>query len=282
MSNIIKKTTKKPTKKVVGEVKVLHGAPIPRVKKNVAKKPRKTSARNNFNKIAVNATQVCHDECMPYPPLPTTIIKMEPPLDIPDVATEDVVELVKECEYEKPPEMILPYTYFIGIYKYISIGFTTREIIPVIVIHHIGECSIVLCAAEWFALISYISEIEDVFYNCSFMETKYLSNDTTIFYDVKFGQIIIKNKGVLKFTKADWECIVNMADFLKSVMNFYIQNVHSVKTYYNTYMQICKENNFTYLAPINFFPPANDSKTCNFTRLFYEIGFLCKKIKKPL
>lgn len=291
MPNVIKKPLKKGE---ASQVKLLHEVAIPTKKKKKCaleknknktvlrvKKTRKPTTRKKI-KTEVDDSQIIQGDCIPLAPSPPTQllkIKLEPDQDVLELPTMCSVEYDKKsAEYEKPPQMLLPYTYFINDCKYISIGFSTPDIVPVIVIHHIGECSIVLCAAEWFSLFLYVAEIEDMFHNSLFMETKYLSNTATIVHDVILGQIImIKDKVVLKLTKTEWTNIVHMSDFVRSVINFFTQSVQSVKLYYDTYMKLCKENNFTHLDTINFFLPANDSKLCNYTRLFHEIGFICKK-----
>lgn len=190
--------------------------------------------------------------------------------------------IIPPHEYEKSPQLLLTYTYFINDAKnkYISVGFSTPDIVPVVVLCHIGECSITLTAHEWFSLFLYIAEIEDMFDKSLFMESKYLSHETSIVHDVTLGQIIlIKEKVLLKLDKADWTSIVNLADYFRSVINYFTQSAYAVKSYYDMYLQSCKENNFLYLETTNFFKPSND--ICNYFRLFHEISFILKnKISK--
>lgn len=217
--------------------------------------------------------------------MPVAEIKNEPALDI-DVhpQTSLAIDVTTRCLIEprinEPPYMVLPYTYFINTYKYIAIGFSTPDIIPLIMIHHIGQSFIILCADEWAVLFTYILEINSTSLNYMHIETKNLSNTAYIVYDVKLGEIIINKDNVsLTLTKNDWSNILHMG-FIKSVLHYYTNCTQAVKDYYAMYMQICKENNLTHLDAINFFIPANEYKTCNYTRLFYEIGFLCKQQKR--
>lgn len=242
-----------------------------------AKKPRgKNTKKKVFERVGAEGFEDCRIISSPrtLAPEPSDVATFTLPL------LDELDEFLKSPEYEKPPELVLAYTYFLkDTCKYVSVGFSTPDIVPVIVIHHINECSITLSSAEWFSLFLYIAEIEDMFDKSLFMESKYLSDATSLVHDVSLGQmILIKDKVLLRLTKSDWSTIVHMSGFFRSVINFCTHSASAVKCYYDTYFIICLENNFKYLEHAHFFLQGNNYKPLfNCTRLFHEIGFICKK-----
>lgn len=185
--------------------------------------------------------------------------------------------------YEKPSQLILGYTYFFNdMSKYISVGYSTPDITPVVVLHHINKGAIVLTPYEWFTMFMYIAEFEEVFNsnNTGFiMSSKRLSNVTSVEHDVIMGEIIlIKENVCFQINKDDWSDILQKNDFFKSIIISYTHSLGAVKDYYIIYLNKCVEKNVLYLDASMFFTPSEDMKhLCNFTRLFYEIGHICKR-----
>lgn len=224
---------------------------------------------------------------LPTPKSPTTSVPVTSIAPI--TATTDQLPLLDGFDellfptYEKPPQLILGYTYFFNdMSKYISVGYSTPDITPVVVLHHINKVAIVLTPYEWFTMFMYIAEFEEVF-NINntgfFMSSKRLSNVTSAEHDVIMREIIlIKDNVSFQINKDDWVDILQKNDFFKSVIISYTHSLGAVKDYYIMYLNKCVEKNVLYLDSSMFFTPSEDMRPlCNFTRLFYEIGHVCKK-----
>lgn len=187
-------------------------------------------------------------------------------------------ELKLFCQkYNKPPPLLLNYTYFLNdeYTKYISIGFQQKDFKPGVIIHSIGENCVELSFFEWLSLFVYIPEIDNAFQTQKMEKIIVVTDEIYIKYYKDNNQLLLrKNATIIQITKADWIMFLRLTEFFSFIFNWYNQTSEIAKNYYIEYIDKCKQNGVTYLDSSSYFEPKTMKKNCNFSRLFYEIGFM--------
>jgi hypothetical protein len=194
-------------------------------------------------------------------------------------------------EYEVPNQLLLAYTYFIDTKstKYISLGYNADDDFqPNIIIHHIGHSHIALNPVEWMSLFVNIEQVNKFFtLDTDYDEEKSKVDDVISAYkdinirmDKKTNCIIIsKNMGLEKVTlnRPEWFLILNLVDYINTVIFWYKSTINEVRNYYNEYLNKCLEYNLMELNASLYFSPSQIScNRYNYSRLFYEFPLICR------
>lgn len=195
---------------------------------------------------------------------------------------DTIQPVVIKDQYLKPPHLILAYTYFLNddFNRIISIGFSTSTLKPVVVLHHVGNGSVVLTPNEWYSLFLHQQDIEGAMNGVAIKNPIFLSDDTKISQDDS-GRITIKKTSfsttfTFQLNGYDWQCFIHLSELFKSILHLYTRSQEKVNLYYVKYTQLCFEKNVMCLDVASYFVVDN-AFNLNLPRLFNELGLLFKQ-----
>jgi hypothetical protein len=185
--------------------------------------------------------------------------------------------------YEGPSALLLSYTYFFGAQslKYISIGFSTVfDFAPILYLNHIGVSYIPISAIEWMSIYINIEAINKMFQRDVNNKIGVIDagRGIKIRFNPKSNTITMYNnfEGTISLSYNEWMYILNIMEYINSVIFWYQSTVNEVKSYYNDYILKCNEHNVLSLDASMYFNPTRCSNIrYNYTRLFYEFPLLC-------
>lgn len=179
----------------------------------------------------------------------------------------------------KHHELLLSYTYFLNneSTKFICIGYDTIHFSPIIHLNHIRKSSIIWNILDWLTFTTHICSIQDFLShnsnNINISFTNFLISNCD-------EKIFIKDKVSLEeveITAAEMFTLINLIDFLNTIMFHYKSCVAYIQEYYNLYVLNCSTKNVFSLSTSDYFVPPSDRFQLNYYRLFYEIPIIFKE-----
>lgn len=182
-------------------------------------------------------------------------------------------------ELENCEQLLLSYTYFINAdhSKYISVGYSVDNFTPCVIVNYIGIAKIKLVLLEWLNIFLLKNEdISSFFSSCGSKKPKNsikTLKNTKIQFDAASKSVIING---LAINHEEWTLMLQMTDYIQSVLYWCRQSTREVSSYYNEYVKRCCEQNVYSLDATHFFSDISSIK-CNYTRLFWEIPILCRE-----
>lgn len=178
--------------------------------------------------------------------------------------------------------LLLSYTYELGSEQRmnLSVGFSSTNFLPVVVLYDSFRGSIEIAALDFLAFYEKIPMIEAFFDESvafpaqninSFIVTSSKCKSLNVIYIYKIGEI--QNK--LAINSEEFKQICLLQEFLKNVLFDLNANYLYIKNYFAKYMEYCKEAKILELPQSYYFIPVLTHKI-NYLRLFSEIPIFCK------
>lgn len=202
-----------------------------------------------------------------------------------ELADVELITPLNELAFEvappellKPPHLLLAYTYFLNgdFTKFVSVGYSSTRLKPVVLLHSTGNQPVILNPIEWYLIFGYQPDIEKTFFGNGFKTPKILADDVQI--AATDTQEIILSKGINKMAinYLDWLVLVQLTELFKSILHLYNKTQDCVQQYFLRYTHLCFEKNALSLDTSQFFT-LDSQFNCNFPRLFNELGLLFKQ-----
>lgn len=202
------------------------------------------------------------------------------------------LELIKKI----PPTVLLCYTYTLNLFnsKTISTGFTLEDCEAKVVLNDVLQGFVELSCLEWYSLflkLNTLNEIIQRLINNETMDqiknklviTRNLSIKITKDLDSMIKICIYKTingeKQHISFDYYEYINFCSLSEFVHLVVTYNRANQNAVKSFYYSYIQKCVELNTTQLDNLNHITIPGHynylSHSVNYSRLFYEMKFLC-------
>lgn len=200
-------------------------------------------------------------------------------------------------------QLLLAYTYFMQnhhedddagnvncmLRKHISVGLDVDEFTPHVIIQTSDEKHFMkFRLLEWLSVMVQDVKIKEFFdqehdddkkkITCSKLQPS--SNITMTLKKQTTGVIALEKKDNtaenLNLTVKEWNEIIDMNDFITSVLFHYKPASFEIKEYFNLYTARCVEQNTFNLSKSYPFLPNTEKYIFNYSRLFYELPVFCK------
>lgn len=272
------------------------------------RKPKaNAAAKKNRKKCADTQPAPLADTALPIAPETATTTTNSASVSVADNCEQQPIAYT---DYIKNvPDLLLAYFYNLrsDCLKNIGFGYNSKTFEPVIILHHIGHAVLELSALEFTSIFLQADSIQS-FFN-PFMVSS--ANATTTgaaaiyseppnrYMNVEFqtacdgNRIVLQRVGnrqpifVFTLEEIEWIRVFELLQFFNPLIFWYKSTLHAVKTYYQHYVKLCTDCNTVCLTAQQFFSP-NDipsnqtytspqSPSFNYSRLFHEIGFMCRQ-----
>ncbi len=206
------------------------------------------------------------------------------------------IEKLDKARIKPVPGLLLSYTYFLNTQHtcYISVGYDV-ETLKLKIILYKNMIYQELKLEDWNLLYKNLTTIQNFFVNN--VKEFIINQDGIIEVDeyannvIAYKLISLKQKNCLMFeTKStkiiiddsEWKKLYMLSHFLNSISIWCNLVWKEIEQYYHIYYDKCNLLNVDELPASEFFIPTPASyNSCNFSRLFNEISFLCRdKIRR--
>lgn len=191
--------------------------------------------------------------------------------------------------------LLLAYLYHLNnaCTKYIAMGYSSKTLEPTIVFHNIGQSVVELDCLEYTNIILMAEKIQAYFAQEPMEEPV-----TNRYIDIKLQQLngekyvllqSVENKDSsrqIMLNTEEWLRVYELIPFFNPLIMWYKTSTCNIKQYYDHYLKLCRDSDRVYLGPQDFFSPneipngplyiSPQQPTYNYSRLFHEIGVLCR------
>lgn len=208
-----------------------------------------------------------------------------------------------ESKIIKPtPGLLLNYTYSLNTAcsKTVSTGFDIDNFESVLLIKDVLNGYLTLNALEWYSVFVKFGKINDIIQRFIETDNTDKTKSNIILSKTLFIQVVKEENGLIKVfiqkTGADQKYIINLdyteyialyglSEFIHLVITFNRTASPHLSAYFNLYVKKCMELDSWTLDSQHYFTPSNFNNfdSINYSRLFYELSFLCgDKIVKAI
>ncbi len=191
-------------------------------------------------------------------------------------ALSTIVSEKNVCE-TRIKQLLLAYTYFLndGCIRYLSAGFSTITLKPVIILCNDNNNILELTPQEWYQIFLHKEDIDkhvngDLYKN-TFHHLSKPDDKRLILLNEKPQIMLGDDKTQIIIGKKEWQSILPMVDLLNTILTFYTKIHDDIVQYYIKYTQLCFEKNALCLGLECYFP-TEQKVEFNSTRLFNELG----------
>lgn len=191
-------------------------------------------------------------------------------LDLPRSDTRK--QKVKKAEV-RGETLLLNYTYYLDEChnRKVIVGFDPQTLKAKIVFHLHGRFPVYTDYIGWVSAYSFLSNLQ---HKLPIKDDMCSANDKVKEPEEQYKIPI--GDGSITLHKSELSKLYDMIEMLNVVMFHYNNATDSVKEYYKKYCERCMEKNVFKLTTEDFFLPSKTSYSyVNYTRLFYEISFIC-------
>jgi len=181
------------------------------------------------------------------------------------------------------PDLLLSYVYFLNEWKTSSIiiGYDAESFGPKMFLLKEKQYQ-TLSWDDWHFFYNYSCTIQQYFNDVDIEKTGQMVNGKCqrfklSLYKGKKHVIFIENSSKIKLNACEWERLWSLAPLLHSIFSWYMLTEKEISSYYILYLQKCILQNCSKLDYKDFFTPMHQNNNyCNYSRLFNELGILCK------
>lgn len=160
----------------------------------------------------------------------------------------------------------------------VSCGYSAQTFEPIVALQATNRPPVCFSASDFLQFFAYApSLVESMESECS-SKTIRLNSFSMVPTKNKTKQIILfdnsKCHNKVKLDLGEVKFLLNMQDFLRSLLFEYMSNMTAVKNYFDTYLNLCIKNNVLDLKIENNFTPIT-TKKLDYYRLYVELPQLC-------
>lgn len=176
-------------------------------------------------------------------------------------------------------QLLLSYVYILSEkMSTITCGYCPRSFEPVVLLQSLNRPAVRISGFDFLQFFNVGQGFVDFMENDCFSKTLHLNTFTIV--PCKNQHIIIYSNSKIhhkiKLDLTELKFLLSIQDFLRSLIFEYVSNITSVKTYFDTYLEICKKSNLLELKIDNYFTPIL-TKKLDFYRLYIELPQICSE-----